>query len=417
MLKKNLLIAFIIVTLFIPVACLAYFWSEIGPTNIETYDYHLFGGGIVYEIICEANGIMVNQNDVWTEYSYGNLPVWDVETVMAATADIIVIMGNGTDSDGIYGFNFSNHEFNILQWLQYPNFINYCPADSHYYAGGEDGLFKSRDGLNWQSVADFNNIDCLDMAVYESNYVVSTDDQVYYSTDAGHTWNTNGPYLLLSDLDVTESGEFYGIFPNNSYSSGLWKSIDFGVNWTVEFWHVYVTCVSWDHTGSLFVGWNVPGTNPAGFAAWHTDFWELEYMNEGLGCLQINNITWNPLINCLNRIVCTDEGLYMITGYETDISPDHITPLNITAHNFPNPFNPETCISFTLPYSNDISLNIYNTKGEKVRNLFYGFLPSGNNSLLWNGRNEHGDQLPSGIYHYKITADNIEKYGKMILLK
>jgi len=414
--NKKLFFAFV-VTLLIPVICQAYLWTQIGPDDVETYDYYVFGGGVAYEIICEENGILVNEGGDWTEYSYGNLPVWDVETVMAATADIIVVMGDGTDSDGIYGFNFSNYEFNILQWLQYPHFINYCPADSHYYAGGEEGLFKSPDGLNWQSVEGFNDMDCLAMAVYEQNYVVSTDDQVHYSNDAGYTWNTNGPYLLLSDLDVTESGEFYGIFPNNSYSSGLWKSIDFGETWTVEFWDMYMTCVSWDGPGFLFTGWNVPNGNPQGFAMWHSDIGELEYMNEGLGCMQINNITWNPLINCLNRIACTDEGLYMITGYETDISPDQITPSNITAHNFPNPFNPETRISFTLPYSTDISLNIYNGRGEKVKKLFRGFLPSGENSLLWNGKSDQGDQLPSGIYHYKITADQMEKYGKMILLK
>jgi len=142
--NKKLFIAFV-VTLFIPVICQAYLWTQIGSADVETYDYYLFGGGVAYEIICEENGILVNEGGDWTEYSYGNLPVWDVETVMAATADIIVVMGDGTDSDGIYGFNFSNYEFNILQWLQYPHFINYCPADSHYYAGGEEGLFKSPD--------------------------------------------------------------------------------------------------------------------------------------------------------------------------------------------------------------------------------------------------------------------------------
>ncbi|MDP8220148.1 MAG: FlgD immunoglobulin-like domain containing protein [Candidatus Stygibacter frigidus] len=414
--NKKLLIVFVII-LFIPVISLAYFWSEIGPTDIVTYDYYVFGGGIAYEIICEENGILVNEGGEWIEYSYYGLPVWDVETVMAATADIIVIMGDGTDSDGIYGFNFINHEFNVLHWLQYPHFINYCPADSHYYASGAGGLFKSEGGLNWQSVPYFNGIYCYDMVVDGDYYVVATSNDVYYSDDAGVSWSASASYLPLCDLEVSGSGDIWGVFPGTSYSSGLWRSSDHGATWTVEFWDMYMTCVSWDGSGVLFTGWNIPNGNPQGFAKWYTDFWELEYMNEGLGCQQINNITWNPLINCLNRIACTDEGLYMITGYETDISPDQITPSNIIAHNFPNPFNPETRISFALPYSTDISLEIYNAKGEKVNSLFRGFLASGENSLLWNGRNDHGDQLPSGIYHYKITAGQLEEYGKMILLK
>ncbi|MDP8321892.1 MAG: FlgD immunoglobulin-like domain containing protein [Candidatus Stygibacter australis] len=414
--NKKFLIAFVI-TLFIPVICLAYFWSEIGPADIETYNFYVFGGGVAYEIICEENGILVNEGDEWIEYSYYDLPVWDVETVMAATADIIAVMGDGSYSDGIYGFNFINHEFNILHWMLNPRFITYCPADTSYYAGGEDGLYSSHDGFNWENVSFFDNIQCLDMEAYQEHYVVSTSGNIYYSSDAGNSWNESNTMQNLSDLVVSPSGTFYGIFPDQSWSSGLYSSGDYGMNWEVEFWSVNMSSAGFDENDNLFVGWEVPQTMEQGIACWYEDISELEYMNEGLPCFQINQISWHPQIDCINIIACTDSGLYLLTDYLTEIEPDLITNIEIATSNYPNPFNPETTISFTLPYSTVISLDIYNAKGEKVRRLFRGFLSSGENYQLWNGTNDQGDQLPSGIYHYKITAGQLEEFGKMILLK
>lgn len=417
MFKRKLFIACILVILCIPVAGLAYIWSEIGPTGIETYNFSLFGGGIAFEVICEENGILVNEGVEWIEYSYNGLPVWDVETVMAATADIIVVMGNGSYSDGIYGFNFSNYEFIVLEWMMNPRFITYCPADSSYYAGGEGGLLTSHDGLNWESIPFFNTMNCLDMEVYQEHYVVSTSGNTYYSSDAGTTWIESNTMQNISDLEVSAYGTFYGIFPDSSWSSGLYSSSDYGMSWEVEFWSANLSSAGFDESENLFVGWEIPQPFEQGIARWWTDISELEYMNEGLPSLSINQISWHPLIDCINIIACTDSGLYLLTDYLTEIEPDHIPDVEIAASNYPNPFNPETTISFTLPYSTEISLDIYNAKGEKVRDIFKGFLPAGNNSLPWNGRNNADIQLPSGIYHYKISAGQLEEFGKMILLK
>jgi len=414
--NKKLLIAFVI-TLVIPVICLAYFWSEIGFGDIETYNFYVFGGGIAYEIICEENGILVNEGGDWIEYSYGNLPVWDVETVMAATADIIAVMGDGSYSDGIYGFNFINHEFHILHGMMNPHFITYCPADTSYYAGGEDGLYSSHDGLNWENVSFFDNMQCLDMEAYQEHYVVSTSSISYYSSDAGNSWSECNTMLNLSDLVVSPTGTFYGIFPDQSWSSGLYSSADYGMNWEVEFWSPNLSSACFDENENLFVGWEVPQTMEQGIARWWEDISELEFMNEGLPCSQINQISWHPLIDCINIIACTDSGLYLLTDYLTEIEPDLITKVEIATSNYPNPFNPETCINFTLPYSSEISLEIYNVKGEKVKSLFSGFLPAGANSLMWDGNTDQGIRLPSGIYHYQIKASNTTGYGKMILLK
>ncbi|MCD6417294.1 T9SS type A sorting domain-containing protein [bacterium] len=85
--------------------------------------------------------------------------------------------------------------------------------------------------------------------------------------------------------------------------------------------------------------------------------------------------------------------------------------------NTPNPFNPITEISFSLPEKADVSLVIYDISGHAVRELVSGNLNSGKHTVVWNGTDDAGNPLPSGIYFYKLTAgDNIDT-KKMMLVR
>jgi len=85
--------------------------------------------------------------------------------------------------------------------------------------------------------------------------------------------------------------------------------------------------------------------------------------------------------------------------------------------NFPNPFNPETQIQFDLPQPARVELNIYNTLGQLVRKLIAADYPSGTFGVTWNGRDDAGRQLPSGIYIYRIKAGDFQAERKLLLLK
>ena len=85
--------------------------------------------------------------------------------------------------------------------------------------------------------------------------------------------------------------------------------------------------------------------------------------------------------------------------------------------NFPNPFNPTTTISYSIPEESNIELSIYNTKGQKVKTLISNQLPAGSHSAIWNGRDSNYKRVSSGIYFYKLKAGDYQKVEKMILLK
>ncbi|MDP3024368.1 MAG: S8/S53 family peptidase [candidate division Zixibacteria bacterium] len=85
--------------------------------------------------------------------------------------------------------------------------------------------------------------------------------------------------------------------------------------------------------------------------------------------------------------------------------------------NFPNPFNLATNISFYLSEKSEVNLTIYNVLGEKVRTLINGILDAGSHSITWDGKNETGSVVASGIYFYRLNAGDQVMTKKMSLLK
>ncbi len=85
--------------------------------------------------------------------------------------------------------------------------------------------------------------------------------------------------------------------------------------------------------------------------------------------------------------------------------------------NFPNPFNPETQIQFDLPQAVEVKLHIYNTVGQLVRNLADRAYSIGSHKVVWNGRNDQGQLLSSGLYVYQIQAGDFKARRKLLLLK
>ena len=85
--------------------------------------------------------------------------------------------------------------------------------------------------------------------------------------------------------------------------------------------------------------------------------------------------------------------------------------------NVPNPFNPTTSITFTLPAAQHVRVDIYDAAGRFVRGLFNGSGQVGANHLEWDGTNVAGTRVGSGVYYYKLTTGKVEETRKMVLLQ
>ncbi|MDP2172561.1 MAG: M14 family zinc carboxypeptidase [Candidatus Cloacimonadaceae bacterium] len=125
-----------------------------------------------------------------------------------------------------------------------------------------------------------------------------------------------------------------------------------------------------------------------------------------------------------NHVELTDPGwtidnIRIISGFsspnEDNLNP--ALPLSALYPNFPNPFNPETTIKYSLAAQTPVSLEIFNIRGQKVRSLVNSTMRAGNHSIVWNGRDDLGSSVSSGVYLYRMRAGDYDKTIKMMLMK
>ena len=85
--------------------------------------------------------------------------------------------------------------------------------------------------------------------------------------------------------------------------------------------------------------------------------------------------------------------------------------------NYPNPFNPTTNIDFTVPATGPVELVIYNIMGQRIRTLQSGNIKYGYHSVQWNGLDDRGLHVSSGVYFSELMARGFRQTRKMLLLK
>lgn len=107
---------------------------------------------------------------------------------------------------------------------------------------------------------------------------------------------------------------------------------------------------------------------------------------------------------------------------DEDVPASPIVVRNALLSNYPNPFNPETWIPYQLAKGSNVSISIYSVDGKMIRNLDLGYQPVGiyqsrGRAAYWDGKNEVGEKVSSGIYFYTLTAQEFSATRKMLILK
>jgi hypothetical protein len=121
-------------------------------------------------------------------------------------------------------------------------------------------------------------------------------------------------------------------------------------------------------------------------------------------------ITWQP------PAVGTYEGYIRVSNYQVALEDLIQSPISaLTA--YPNPFNPDVSIAFSLAFSAEVTVDVFNIRGQKVRSLHQGKLAGGNHSLSWNGRDARGQGVASGVYFARVRTPSVTKTIKMMLMK
>jgi hypothetical protein len=114
-----------------------------------------------------------------------------------------------------------------------------------------------------------------------------------------------------------------------------------------------------------------------------------------------------------------DGANFVTTGTLRVIEPGATTAAvtTITASASPNPFNPSTNILYALPADGFTEISIYDASGRHVKTLVSGFVQAGSHSVPWDGRDNGGRRVASGVYHYMVRAGDHTATNRMVLLK
>jgi len=167
------------------------------------------------------------------------------------------------------------------------------------------------------------------------------------------------------------------------------------------------------------------GTDDTGDMASYGDI-GVRFNNPIIGEHILKTNIYTSMENDISGITCQS---YFDNSFECIINEEIFEPTgvanndvclssDISLQNYPNPFNPVTTISYNLPFDSDVSVEIYNIKGQKVRTLLNEQISKGQHSIIWNGVNEYNQAVSSGVYFYKLVADDKTiSSGKMMLIK
>jgi len=225
-----------------------------------------------------------------------------------------------------------------------------------------------------------------------------------------HVENVNDPPVII----LPESFSF------QQYSSSTYDFTEYVWDIDNTYEELLLTWLGNDNIEIAFDDWLITfsSNNPE----W-TGFEEITFTvddGENVIIYRSSNETKSSLKNT-ERILQPDrdEVSDMVTVFCEEVESEEILIPTKTelCGNYPNPFNPETIISFGLKEDSHVILHIYNIKGQLVTTLLNENLLAGYHKILWSGKNSNGEQVASGLYLYRMTTEDFSKIKKMLFLK
>ena len=216
---------------------------------------------------------------------------------------------------------------------------------------------------------------------------------VYWVDEDQDEWLITPEFSLIGGAAYVE---FYTIYDNEWLFNATLKlhiSTDGGDYWT-QIWE------AGDEQGSIW--------------AWRKVMIDLSDYTGMFGVI----LAWQYVGNDgddigIDNVRITSEGLpTSVTEIESDV-PTEFGLLQ----NYPNPFNPETTIKYQLPVTSDVTLKVYNVTGQQVKTLIATQMPAGFYTIKWDGTNESGQPVSSGLYFYHIQAAEFSAVKKMMFIE
>jgi len=200
--------------------------------------------------------------------------------------------------------------------------------------------------------------------------------------------------------------------------SGFWYNAE--ISSTVD---VAITSFDCRYSGeTVSLSWSVSASAPfLGYNLYRSEGESEDYCRINEELLEPEN----PCAYTDENVIPGTSYQYLLGALEADGSERLSAEITVTLppkpltlyQNYPNPFNPSTVIRFFLPKEAPVTLKIYDARGARVRTLCDGPQPVGYHSISWDGLNESGNNVSTGVYFYRLLAGKKVLTRKMVLLR
>jgi hypothetical protein len=383
-------------------------------TNADTILAGIWQDPVVY------TGVLMSA-DNGSNWFYGNL---DGLAVRAVTGSGNYIFGGVVgDSDGVYrstdyGASWQQSLSNVDVWSLAANGSNIYAGTSNNY----DGLFISTNyGDNWTQTS-LDSVNVLSISLYGNNIIAGTGNGtgVFISTDNGASflpWNEGMGTDPVRALCISNNY----IFAGTRYTGVYRRSLDELLPVELVSFHAVI-----ESGCKVKLDWKTETEkNNLGFEIERKDInlhsstgnqWEKIGFVAGFG-----TTSESRSYSFTDNKITTGNYSYRLKQIDFDGSYKYSDEVEVTLNlpvifslqqNYPNPFNPATQIRYSIPKDGFVSLKVYNTLGQQVRELVNGIIKAGNHEVLFDASG-----LASGIYLYQLNAGSHIQTQKMILLK
>jgi len=396
-----------------------------------------------------------NNGNSWTNVSF----VYSNVRGLAVTPDGAILAATGSDivrsSDAGATWTETNTHLMAHDFAVNPN------GSSIFACSFSSGVFKSTDGgVTWAEAnnnlteLEVNTVATVPNGSGGTNILAGTYSGIFISTDNGGSWQprevSSMPFDFVAIPDGSGGHEIVG-----GGEGGLWSSTNYGATWAVlGLGATARSLVATNNGASLFAGGETFGVyrSTDGGANW-------TLVNDGLTDIRINTLLSPDGTNLFAAgvggvFLSTDQGNHW-TSVDTGLTAGvlslsmsvdgtnllagtteygvwtrplsemltitgvnaEVVPRTMSLRSYPNPFNPNTTIRYSLLETGRVRLAIYDVTGRLVRTLLDGVRNAGDQRVFWDGKDDRGSLVGSGVYLYQLEAGNKSLTRKMSLLR
>lgn len=397
---------------------------DISFDDVETGSMSAVGFGDAYAVgylsISMTNNIVINEFSFELTQHPGILSIQSIELSGRASADTIIVTGNLIE---LVNPNIPSGSGEILMLTVFAN-------------TGSDGTVNiNADNIN--AIDDNGNMVCLifDESTFVVNPITQSVSMDSTNASAGGTGLVginvyNNIPLKMFLITVNNSPDYLTPFEesftdgnqNGQFDEGeIFTDLNGDGEWT-PIVQTTVRTASWDLSYQINdAGIMVAGLNSIdSIAIGDGPIFKINYLVDNNApttdiSMIFYSVNLTDIFGNYNLQYESSNSVFVVTGLSTE-NEEFIPKTFSMSANYPNPFNPVTRVDFDVPEQSNVSFTIYSLLGQEVMSMTNEYQP-GTYKLSWNGRDEFGNSVPSGVYILQMASKGFNKSQKLVLLK